>query len=119
MPRGSIRPLSPKKIVQDLKSVMEQLPGAGTDDPLNPHDVITSETLWACTACSACVYICPVRIDQLTLILDLRRHLASEGGLSGTAATALRRMQSSANPWGLPQDERANWVQNPATPSTN
>jgi Fe-S oxidoreductase len=50
-----------------------------------------------------------VRIDQLTLILDLRRHLASEGGLSGTAATALRRMQSSANPWGLPANERANW----------
>jgi Fe-S oxidoreductase len=50
-----------------------------------------------------------VRIDQLGLIISLRRHLVAEGGLSGTAATALRRMQSAANPWGLPPAERANW----------
>lgn len=105
------KPLSPKKIVQDLKGVMEQLESASLDTPLSPHEVIHPETLWSCTACSACVFVCPVRIDQLTLILDLRRHLTSEGGLSGTAATALRRMQSSANPWGFPQDERANWAQ--------
>lgn len=105
------KPLSPKKIVQDLKGVMERLPGTSKDTPLNPHEVIEPETLWSCTACSACVGVCPVRIDQLTLILDLRRHLTSEGGLSGTAATALRRMQSSANPWGFPADDRANWAQ--------
>jgi heterodisulfide reductase subunit C/nitrate reductase gamma subunit len=105
------KPLSPKKVVQDLKGVMQRLPNVAADAPLNPHDVIEHETLWSCTACSACVGTCPVRIDQLTLILDLRRHLTSEGGLSGTAATALRRMQSSANPWGFPQDDRANWTQ--------
>ena len=105
------KPLSPKRIVQDLKGVMERLPGVAEDAPLNPHDVIEAEALWSCTACSACVNVCPVRVDQLTLILELRRHLASEGGLSGTGATALRRMQSSANPWGLPANERANWTQ--------
>lgn len=105
------KPLSPKRVVQDLKSVMERLPAAAVDAPLNPHEIIQPETLWSCTACSACVNTCPVRVDQLTLILELRRHLASEGGLSGTAATALRRMQSSANPWGLPANERANWSQ--------
>lgn len=118
------KPLSPKKVVQDLKAVMERLrnfsrvktgsddsPGANHQpDGTHAHDVITAETLWACTACSACVFICPVRVDPLTLILDLRRHLVSENGLSGTAATALRRMQSSANPWGLPAAERADWV---------
>ncbi len=109
------KPLSPKKVIQDLKSVMERLPDVAVDAPLNPHEVIEAETLWSCTACSACVFVCPVRIDQLSLILDLRRHLTSEGGLSGTAATALRRMQSSANPWGFPQDERANWMQSTST----
>ena len=113
------KPLSPKRIVQDLKGVMEQLATAAPDAPLNPHEVISAETLWSCTACSACVNICPVRIDQLTFIIDLRRNLASEGGLSGTAATALRRMQSSANPWGLPVDERANWAQFPSDPPTS
>jgi Fe-S oxidoreductase len=73
--------------------------------------------LWSCTTCSACVVICPVRVDPLTLITDLRRHLVGEGGLSGTAATALRRMQSSANPWGLPPAERANWAENLGAPN--
>lgn len=113
------KPLSPKKVVQDLKGVMERLPIVAADAPLNPHEVIEAETLWSCTACSACVYVCPVRIDQLSLILDLRRHLTSEGGLSGTAATALRRMQSSANPWGFPVDERANWTQGTSTSQPN
>lgn len=113
------KPLSPKKVIQDLKGVMERLDAATADEPLNPHEVIEPETLWSCTACSACVGVCPVRIDQLTLILDMRRHLASEGGLSGTAAVALRRMQSSANPWGFPADERANWVQSPSANPTN
>ena len=106
------KPLSPRKVVQDLKGVMENLRTAGTGDAAKTcvHDVVTSEVLWSCTACSACVWVCPVRIDPVTLILDMRRHLVSEGTLSGTAATALRRMQSSSNPWGLPQADRAAWV---------
>ena len=106
------KPLSPRKVVQDLKGVMENLRTSGTGDAAKTcvHDVVTSEVLWSCTACSACVWVCPVRIDPVTLILDMRRHLVSEGTLSGTAATALRRMQSSSNPWGLPQADRAAWV---------
>ena len=59
-----------------------------------------------------------MRIDPVTLIIDMRRYLVAEGGLSGTAVTALRRLQSSANPWGLPAAERADWTQllNPPTP---
>jgi len=114
------KPLSPKKVVQDLKGVMENLRVAKTGDDARTgvHEVITSEVLWSCTACSACVWVCPVRIDQVTLILDMRRHLVTEGTLSGTAATALRRMQSSSNPWGLPQSERAAWVASLNTPSS-
>jgi heterodisulfide reductase subunit C/nitrate reductase gamma subunit len=105
------KPLSPKKVVQDLKGLMVRALGSrGGEVPALHGGVIRPETLWACTACSACVEVCPVRIDPLTLILDMRRHLVAEGGLSGTAATALRRMQSSANPWGLPQSERAAWA---------
>jgi len=106
------KPLSPKKIVQDLKRLMDDTltrpPGAPA--PRNLHgDTISAEALWACTVCNACVDLCPVRIDQVTLILDMRRHLVAEGALSGTAATALRRMQSAANPWGLPASDRAAW----------
>jgi len=115
---ATTKPLSPKKVVQDLKDLMEKTAG-GVSTALHGGS-IDPETLWSCTACSACVNICPVRIDQLTLILDMRRHLVAEGGLAGAAATALRRMQSSANPWGLPAADRALWRDAPsAAPTTN
>lgn len=109
------KPLSPKRVVQDLKVAMEKTTAAltaGKEADVPPlHGVtIAPETLWSCTACNACVDTCPVRIDQLTFILTMRRHLVAEGALSGTAATALRRMQSNANPWGLPVAERTNWT---------
>ena len=51
------------------------------------------------------------------MIVDLRRNRVGEGALSGTAATALRRMQSSANPWGLPVAERAHWTEGLKAPT--
>ena len=115
------KPLSPMRVVQDLKSLMEVTAaglaaGGGKFRALH-EDTITAETLWSCTASSACVDVCPVRIDQLKLIIGMRRHLVAEGGLSGSAATALRRMQSNANPWGLPPAERANWTEGLTTKS--
>src|SRR5207249_1649842 len=107
------KPLSPKKVVQDLKLLMTVTlgsRGARAPGPALHGDTIELETLWSCTTCSACVRVCPVRIDPLTLITDLRRNRVAEGSLSGTSATALRRMQSSGNPWGLPAAERANWA---------
>lgn len=109
------KPLSPKRVVQDLKGAMEKTAaalaaGKEAEVPALHEATISAETLWSCTACSACVNTCPVRINQLEFILTLRRHLVAEGGLSGTAATALRRMQSNGNPWGLPVSERTNWT---------
>mgnify|MGYP000928176627 CR=1 FL=1 len=109
---ATAKPLSPKKVVQDLKGVMSTLgaPSSATSPP-SVHEVISAETLWSCTACNACAFVCPVRVDPVRLIIDMRRHLVAEGGLSGTAAVALRRMQSSANPWGLPPADRGLWIQ--------
>jgi Fe-S oxidoreductase/nitrate reductase gamma subunit len=117
---ATAKPLSPKKVVQDLRHLMtlslSQPPVAGPVPALHGA-TIAAETLWSCTACSACVKVCPVRIDPLTLITDMRRNLIGEGALSGTAATALRRMQSSHNPWGLPAAERANWSEGLGAPT--
>ena len=116
------KPLSPKKVVQDLKRLMTLSLRPRQKDSTFPlpglHDeTIQAETLWSCTACSACVKVCPVRIDPLTLITDMRRNRVGEGALSGTAATALRRMQSSANPWGLPAADRAVWSEELGAPT--
>jgi Fe-S oxidoreductase/nitrate reductase gamma subunit len=99
---ATAKPLSPKRLVQDLKELLNSARALH-------GETIQGETLWSCTSCSACVRVCPVRVDPLTLITDLRRNQVGEGALSGTAATALRRMQSSGNPWGLPAAERINW----------
>lgn len=102
------KPLSPKRVIQDLRALMNGNRWEAV------HEAISSETLLACTACSACSAVCPVRVDPVGSILDMRRHLVAEGGLSGTGAVALRRMQSSANPWGLPQSDRGAWAQSPS-----
>jgi Fe-S oxidoreductase len=124
------KPLSPKRVVQDLKGLMTTnlsqweaiRPGAGERTecpaPRELHEeTILAETLWSCTACNACVGVCPVRVDPLTLLTDMRRNRVGEGGLSGTAAAALRRMQSSGNPWGLQAAERANWAEGLGIPT--
>ena len=97
------KPLSPKKVVQDLKGLMNLALGPRTSKgaqaspaeaskrlsvPALHSDTIQLETLWSCTACIACVRVCPVRIDPLTLITDMRRNRIAEGALSGTAATS-------------------------------
>ena len=110
------KPLSPKRVVQDLKGAMERTAaalaaGKEAEVPALHEATISADTLWSCTACSACVNTCPVRIDQLGFILTLRRHLVAEGALSGTAAVALRRIQSNSNPWGLPAAERTAWTE--------
>ena len=108
---ATAKPLSPKRVVQDLRGLMERTlgPAAAPEPPALLGQTIAAETLWACTTCSACVNVCPVRIDHVALMVDMRRFLVSEGGLSGTAATALRKIQSAANPWGLPAADRADW----------
>ncbi len=120
------KPLSPKRVVQDLKALMtfnltppaDKDAGAPGSKPRPLHDdTINIETLWSCTTCNACARVCPVRIDPVTLLTDMRRNRVGEGALSGTAATALRRMQSSGNPWGLPAAERGNWSEGLGAPT--
>lgn len=126
---ASAKPLSPKKVVQDLRGLMtlnltRRAPRntevqAATSPPRRAlhEQTIQIETLWSCTTCSACARVCPVRVDPVTLLTDLRRNRVGEGALSGAAATALRRMQSSGNPWGLPAAERANWADGLGVPT--
>lgn len=123
---ASQKPLSPRGVIQDLKGLLKAAgpllvasrQGDGDDSDGSQPDVpelhdatIQAETLWACTTCSACVDVCPVRIDPAGLILEMRRFLVGEGRLRGTPATSLRRMENLGNPWGLPPEERMDWAE--------
>ena len=98
------KPLSPKKVVTDLRDLMSL--GGG-----NVHATIRDETLWACTMCQACVQECPVLIGHVDLISDMRRDLIGQGRLSGPPAKALQQIGNQSNPYGRPNSERLAWAE--------
>jgi Fe-S oxidoreductase/nitrate reductase gamma subunit len=115
------KPLSPRKIMIDTRvRTMELAPamvdGAVPDATLTEHRLldqfITEEELWACTSCRACVYECPVSIDQLEIINELRRYLVlSESRFPEEVQPAFEALERNGAPWAFPQSSRADWAQ--------
>jgi Fe-S oxidoreductase/nitrate reductase gamma subunit len=108
--------LDPRKIMLKLKDMLQperQLALAGgPPTELFESGVITKEEIWGCTNCGACVSECPVGIDQLRTILDLRRYQTlSLGELPEAAAVSIQNTQEQANPWGLSPDDRLKWAE--------
>ncbi|HEY3209099.1 MAG TPA: (Fe-S)-binding protein [Actinomycetota bacterium] len=114
------KPLSPKLIVMNLRDHMFQqgprileAQGKGEDYekvPLNP-EVIEDEVIWDCVTCGACMQECPVNIEHVDHIVDMRRNLVmGESRFPAEAGTLLRNLENSSNPWGQPQSERADWA---------
>jgi Fe-S oxidoreductase len=78
--------------------------------PLVP-DVVDQEVVWACTTCGACMQECPVDIEHVDTIVDLRRNLVmAESSFPPEAGALLRSLEGSGNPWGMAQAERAQWA---------
>jgi Fe-S oxidoreductase len=115
------KPLSPKLIVMNLRDhLFEQGPRlleaasgetAMEEIPLVPG-VVDEEVVWACTTCGACMQECPVDIEHVDTIVDLRRNLVmAESRFPTEAGAMLRNLESANNPWGLPQSSRADWAE--------
>jgi Fe-S oxidoreductase/nitrate reductase gamma subunit len=84
----------------------------GTNGKAMVGDVIRPETLWACTTCYNCVYECPVLIEHVDAIVDMRRYLTlMEGDLPPSLATTLTNIERAGNPWKLPRRKRTAWTQ--------
>ena len=67
--------------------------------------------MWACTTCKACDEICPVNIEILDKILDMRRYLSlMESNFPAELGNAYRAMENQGNPWGMSQGDRADWA---------
>ena len=72
---------------------------------------ITAEEIWACTTCRACDEICPVNIEIVDKILDMRRYLSlMESNFPAELGNAYRAMENQGNPWGMNQGERGDWA---------
>ena len=111
--------LSPRKIMMDTRDRLEEVgknidknKGTFIDDGKQLlDDYISREELWACTTCNACVEACPVSIDPLSIIMEMRRFLVME---QSAAPTELNNMMSNIEnngaPWPYNQMDRLNWV---------
>ena len=79
--------------------------------PAFAREVLTPEEIWSCTTCRACMQACPVLIEHIDMIVDVRRGYVASSKIPDTVRTALRKMGDTGNPWGLPQDDRIAWAQ--------
>ncbi len=118
--------LDPREIVLKVGEVMAataaHAPGGSVAPPIGADkeitigsnsvfERITSEEVWACTSCKACDEICPVNIEILDKILDMRRYLTlMESDFPAELGNAFRAMENQGNPWGMNQGERADWA---------
>ena len=76
-----------------------------------PDEYITEEEIWACTSCNACVQECPVNIDPLSIIVDLRRYLVMEESKMPTElAGMLTNIENNGAPWQFSPNDRLNWA---------
>jgi len=110
--------LSPRKIMMDTRDRMEEVGksldknGAGLDDGKSLiDDYITREELWACTSCNACVEACPINIDPLAIITDLRRYAVMEESQAPSSISAmLGNIENNGAPWKYSPADRFNWA---------
>src|SRR5690606_20487390 len=80
-------------------------------------DVITDEVLWDCTTCRACMEACPVMIEHVPKIVDMRRHLVLvESRFEPELQRLFDNLEAPGNPWHVPRSDRANWTQALETP---
>jgi Fe-S oxidoreductase/nitrate reductase gamma subunit len=122
------RPLSPMNVILDLRNEMHRQTNLGFDlshlpqRPM-PEDVnllvegvIREETLWSCVTCRACMEACPVNIEHVPLIVDMRRGLVSESRIDKHKSQLLQNLANSGNAYGFPNDERAKWAEGLGVP---
>lgn len=110
--------LSPRKIMMDTRDRLEEVGKTiGKDGQIQEdgksllRDYILEEELWACTTCNACTEACPVNIDPLSIILDLRRHLIMEESKSPEPITAMfNNIENNGAPWAFPAADRGKWT---------
>ncbi len=111
--------LSPRKIMMDTRDRLEEVgrnmdvnAGQFVDDGKQLlDDYITREELWACTSCNACVEACPVSIDPLSIIMDMRQYLVMEQSAAPSDLNnMMTNIENNGAPWPFNQMDRLNWV---------
>ncbi len=110
--------LSPRKIMMDTRDRLEEVgknldANKGVFVPDNKQllgDYISEEELWACTSCNACVEACPVSIDPLSIIMEMRQYLVMEKSAAPNELNVtMTNIENNGAPWPFNQQDRLNW----------
>jgi Fe-S oxidoreductase len=112
------KPLSPKLLIMGLRDNMfasaDRLlsGGSNTDVATLVPTTIDPDVLWSCTTCGSCVEQCPVDIEHVDAIIDMRRYeVMMESRFPTEAALLLRNMENQGDPWGLGSSQRTKWLE--------
>ncbi len=116
------KPLSPRKIIMDIRERTSEkapllvaggeLPAEIENRKLISEHYITDAELWSCTSCMACVQECPVNIEHVNPIVDMRRFLVqSESRFPEELMTVFGNMENNGAPWAYPQSDRLKWTE--------
>ncbi|MGD9365001.1 MAG: (Fe-S)-binding protein [Desulfobacteraceae bacterium] len=111
------KPLSPKKVIHDLKVDLldqsEAILGGNLDEVkpiIRDGSPVTFDVLWSCTTCRACEDICPVNIEHLDFLIEARKHqVLMEASFPPEVQETFTNLENQANPWGFSADNRADW----------
>jgi len=120
---ASGKPLSPRKLIQDMRAYMEERapqllavrPGETAPAPAPTRSMVSDaageEALWSCTSCAACAKACPVFIEHIDTIMDMRRYLAlEEARVPPAAQAALQNLEQRGHPWRGTTLSRTDWM---------
>jgi Fe-S oxidoreductase len=109
------KPLQPRLVIHDIKMNLlhnskkntETLPLIGGDK----EGSVAEEVIWECTTCGACMEVCPVFIEHVPRIVDMRRHLVeTQSRFPEELLTLFENMEQRSNPWGIAPAERTKWA---------
>lgn len=107
--------LSPRKVMMDTRDRLEEFGKVRdgkleADESKNLHSFISPEELWACTSCNACTEACPVNIDPLDIIMQMRQYLVMEQSSAPQELNMMfTNMENNGAPWQFPPSDRDQW----------
>jgi len=111
------KPLKPKDVITNLKHNLFEngqkllTIKEGEEEPSIVGSVVTHDEIWDCTNCMACMEVCPVAIEHVDKLDDMRRYLVlMESNFPAEVQTVFRNMENNSNPWGIGMATRADWA---------
>lgn len=107
--------LDPRRIIHHLKDAMLDADAVAKGDKEQPKaligEIVSRDELWACTTCGACMEACPLHIEHIPAIIDMRRYMSmTEGEMPEQLQSTMESLEQYSNPWGFNNENRADWT---------